>query len=82
MDFLRKFWPVSFKVVKGKYTTFYACFFFYAIICFLLKQVSQITTPVQILSTILYCIYLAVDVYSVVGVVLCVCQLFGVITQH
>lgn len=81
MDFMRKFWPLSFKVVKGSYKTFYISFFIYVIICFVLKRIAQFAAPVQILGTILYGIYLVVDVYSVVGVVLCVCQLFGVIKQ-
>ena len=81
MELMRKYWPLSFKVVKGSYKSFYINFFIYVIVCFVLKYVAQFAAPIQILGTILYGIYLVVDVYSVVGVVLCVCQMFGVFKQ-
>lgn len=77
MNTMKKLWPLSFKVVKGSYKSFYISFFIYVVVCFLLQQLAQITAPVQVLGTILNVLYLAVDVYSVVGVVLCVFQLFG-----
>ena len=81
MDLLKKFWPLSFRVVKGSYKTFYISFFVYVVVCFLMERLANIAAPVQVLGTVLNVLYICVDVYSVVGVVLCVCQLFGVIKK-
>lgn len=81
MSFLRKYWPLSFKVVKGSYKSFYISFLIYVAVCFILKYLAQVTAPIQILGPILYGVHFVADLYSVIGVVLCVCQLFGAIKQ-
>lgn len=79
MEVLGKIFPLSFKVKEGSYTSFFICFFIYAAVCFGLEMLSSVAAPIAGLGMALYILYYAVDVYSVIGVVLCVCRLFGVI---
>ncbi len=78
MNFAKKFWPISFKVKKGNLVSFLLYFFVYVVVCFVFEKLAQFVAPINVLGTILYVLYVVVDVYSVVGVVLCIFQLFGI----
>ncbi len=76
MGLIKKLWPLSFKVKKNNYLSFFVCFFIYAAVCFCLEWLSGLTDGA--LGTVLYVIFYVVDVYSVIGVVMCAFRLFGV----
>lgn len=79
MELISKLWPLSFKVQRNHYASFFLWFFVYAVVCFALELLSGLVAPVIVLGSVLYVIYVAVEVYCVIGVVLCVFRLFGVI---
>ena len=75
---LQKIWPTPYKVKKGDLVSFLIQLIIFIIVCAVIGWVIGFVASLPIINIFGWILGLAVEVYSVVGIVLCILNFLGV----
>ena len=79
MDFLKKLWPTPFKIQKGNVVSFIVQLIIFLVVCAVVGWLIGILAGIPILGLIFALIGSLMEIYSAVGIVLCVLKFLGVV---
>ena len=79
MDMLKKLWPTPFKIEKGNVGSFVVQLIIFIVVCAVVGIVIGLLSAIPILGIIFWILGSLVELYSFVGVVLCILQFAGVL---
>ena len=75
---LQKLWPTPYKIKKGDLGSFLIQLIIFIIVCVVIGWVIGLVASLPIINIFGWILGLAVEVYSVVGIVLCLLNFLGV----
>lgn len=75
---LQKLWPTPYKIKKGDLGSFLIQLIIFIIVCAVIGWVIGLVASLPIINIFGWILGLAVEVYSVVGIVLCLLNFLGV----
>ena len=78
MKFFKKFWPTTFKVKKGKLLSLIVQLIIFLIICAVIGWLISILGKLPIIGLFAGLVGTILEIYSVVGIVLCVLNFLGI----
>ena len=78
MDFLRNIWPTPFKISKGDGVTFVIQLVVFVVACALIGWLIGVLAGIPIIGLIFKILGSLLEVYGIVGIVLCLLRFFGV----
>ncbi len=79
MDFLRTLWPTPFKIKKGDLSSFIVQLIIFIVVCAVFGILIGVLAKLPIIGIIFGAIGGLIELYSVVGIVLCVVQFLGLL---
>ena len=79
MDFLKSLWPTPFKIKKGELASFLIQLVIFVVICAVVGVLFNVLGAIPILGTIFVVFGSLVEIYGIVGIVLCVLKFAGVV---
>lgn len=77
MNELKKYWPTAFKVEKGDVASMIIQIVILAVVCIVAGTLIGLLAGVPILGIIVSIVCALIDVYGIVGIVLCVLKYLG-----
>lgn len=77
MDMLKKYWPTPFKIVEKDVVSFVTQLVIFIVVCAVIGFVIGICSAIPVLGIIFWILGLIVEVYGIVGIVLCVLKFLG-----
>ena len=78
MDFLKKFWPTTFKVEKGNVASLIIQLVIFIVICAVVGWLISLLALIPVIGLLAGLIGALLEIYSIVGIVLCVLNFLGV----
>ena len=75
---LQKLWPTPYKIKKGDLVSFLIQLIIFILVCVVIGWVIGLVASLPIINIFGWILGLAVEVYSVVGIVLCLLNFLGV----
>lgn len=79
MDLLRKIWPTPFNIKSGNFGSFIIQLIIFIIICIVVGWLMSLLSSIPVIGVIFSIIGSLMGIYSLVGVVLCILNFFGVL---
>ncbi len=79
MDFIKKLWPTPFKIKKGDIASLLIQGIIFLVICAVLGWLIGLLAKFPIIGIIFTLVGSLMEIYSFVGLVLCVLKFFGVV---
>ena len=79
MDLLKKIWPTPFKIEKKNLTSFLVQLIIFVVICAVVGVLFGVLGAIPILGIIFWILGSLLEIYSIVGIVLCVLVFLDVI---
>ena len=79
MDFLKSLWPTPFKIERKNLTSFLVQLIIFIVVCAVVGVLIGILSAIPILGIIFWIVGGLLEVYSVVGIVLCILVFLDVI---
>ena len=79
MDILRKFWPTPFKVQKGDIASFIIQLVIFVVICAVVGWAISLLAGIPVIGIIFTLAGSLMEIYGLVGIVLCVLKFLGII---
>lgn len=79
MDILRKYWPTPFKIQKGDLASFLIQLIIFIVVCAIGGVLIGVLAAIPVVNIIAWILGLLLDIYSVVGIVLCVLKFIGTV---
>lgn len=76
---LQKLWPTPYKIKKGNLGSFLVQLIIFIVVCALVGWLIGVLSGIPILGLIFKIVGLLVEVYGLVGIVLCVLKFVGVV---
>lgn len=76
---LKRLWPTPFKIEKGNVGSFVVQLIIFIVVCAVVGIVIGLLSAIPILGIIFWILGSLVELYSFVGVVLCILQFAGVL---
>ena len=78
MDFLKTLWPTPFKIKKGDLASFLIQLIIFIVITAVVGVLIGLLSTVPIIGIIFWIIGSLIELYTIVGIVLCVLNFLGV----
>lgn len=79
MDFLRKLWPTPFKIERKNVASFVIQLIIFIVICAVVGVLIGVLSSIPVLGIIFWILGSLMEVYSIVGIVLCILVFLDVI---
>ena len=79
MDMLKKLWPTPFKIERKNPTSFLVQLIIFIVVCAVVGVLIGVLSSIPILGIIFWIVGSLLEIYSIVGVVLCVLVFLDVI---
>lgn len=79
MDFLKKLWPTPFKIEKMNAVSFVVQLLIFVVICAVVGWLIGVLASIPILGIIFSILGGLMELYGLIGVILCVLKFVGVI---
>lgn len=79
MDMLKKLWPTPFKIERKNLTSFLVQLIIFIVVCAVVGVLIGVLSSIPILGIIFWIVGSLLEIYSIVGVVLCVLVFLDVI---
>ena len=79
MDFLKKVWPTPFKIEKGNLSSFLVRLILLVVVCAVIGLLIGVLARIPVVGILFGLVGSLVELYSIVGVVLCFLVYFDVL---
>lgn len=79
MDFLKKVWPTPFKIEKGNLSSFLVRLILLVVVCAVIGILIGVLARIPVVGILFGLVGSLVELYSIVGVVLCFLVYFDVL---
>ncbi len=79
MDLLKNLWPTPFKIKKGDLASFLIQLIIFVIVCAVVGVLFGVLGGIPILGIIFWIFGSLLEIYSIIGIVLCVLKFAGVV---
>ena len=79
MDMLKKLWPTPFKIERKNLSSFLIQLIIFIVVCAVVGVLIGVLSAIPILGIIFWIVGSLLEIYSIVGVVLCVLVFLDVI---
>lgn len=79
MQFLRSLWPTPFKIKKGDVVSLIVQLVIFLVVCAVVVWLIGILAGIPILGIIFALLGSLMEIYSLVGIVLCVLKFLGIV---
>ena len=79
MSFLKSFWPTPFKIQKGNVGSFIVQLIIFVVICAIIGWLFGILGGIPILGLIFKILGSLIELYSFIGIVLCILKFIGIV---
>ena len=79
MQFLRSLWPTPFKIKKGDVISLIVQLVIFLVVCAVVGWLIGILAGIPILGIIFTLLGSLMEIYSLVGIVLCVLKFLGIV---
>ena len=79
MDFLKKVWPTPFKIEKGNLSSFLVRLILLVVVCAVIGILIGVLAKIPVVGILFGLVGSLVELYSIVGVVLCFLVYFDVL---
>ena len=79
MDMLKKLWPTPFKIERKNLTSFLVQLIIFIVVCAVVGVLIGVLRSIPILGIIFWIVGSLLEIYSIVGIVLCVLVFLDVI---
>ena len=79
MDFLKTVWPTPFKIEKGNLSSFLVRLILLIVVCSVIGILIGVFAKIPVLGILFGLVGALVELYSLVGTVLCFLVYFGVL---
>ncbi|CDC64343.1 unknown [Clostridium sp. CAG:448] len=79
LEQLQKLWPIPFKVEKGNLTNFIVTLIIFIVVCAVFGILIGVLSSIPVLGIIFMIVGSLVNLYGLVGIVLCILRFCGVI---
>lgn len=79
MDFLKSLWPTPFKIERKNLASFLVQLIIFIVVCAVVGVLIGILSAIPILGIIFWIVGGLLEVYSIVGIVLCILVFLDVI---
>ena len=79
MDILRKYWPTPFKIEKGNLVSLLVQLVIFLVIMAVVGVLIGVLSAIPVLGIIFWIVGPLAEIYSTVGVVLCILKFIGVV---
>ena len=79
MDLLKKYWPTPFKIKTKDLTSFLVQLIIFVVVCAVVGVLMGVLGGIPILGILFKLVGALVEIYSVVGIVLCILKFIGVV---
>ena len=77
MDKIKKIWPTPFKIEEKNLTSFLVQLIIFVVICAIAGLLVNLLSLIPIVNIFSWIIGLALELYSIAGIVLCVLKFIG-----
>ena len=77
MDKIKKIWPTPFKIEEKNLTSFLVQLIIFVVICAIAGLLINLLSLIPIVNVFSWIIGLALELYSIAGIVLCVLKFIG-----
>lgn len=77
MDKIKKIWPTPFKIEEKNLTSFLVQLIIFVVICAIAGLLVNLLSLIPIVNIFTWIIGLALEAYSIAGIVLCVLKFLG-----
>ena len=79
MDSLKKIWPTPFKIKKGDLKSFLIQLIIFIVVCAVVGVLIGVLAKIPIVGIFTWILGILLEVYSIVGIVLCILKFFGIV---
>ena len=79
MDTLRKFWPTPFKIKEKDLASFLIQLIIFVVVCAVVGVLFGVLGGIPILGVIFWVLGALLEIYSIVGIVLCILIFLGIV---
>jgi hypothetical protein len=79
MDFLKKLWPTPFKIERKNLVSFLVQLIIFLVICAVVGVLIGVLSSIPIVGIIFWIVGSLMELYSIIGVVLCILVFLDVI---
>ena len=79
MDFLKKLWPTPFKIKEKDVASFIVQLVIFVLICAVMGVLIGVLSAIPILGIIFWIIGSLMELYSLVGIVLCILKFLAIV---
>lgn len=79
MDFLKKYWPTPFKIEKMNVVSFLIQLVIFVVVCAVVGWLIGILAKIAVIGIIFSILGGLVEIYGLVGIILCVLKFVGVV---
>ena len=79
MQFLRSLWPTPFKIKKGDVVSLIVQLVIFLVVCAVVGWLIGILAGIPILGIIFTLLGSLMEIYSLVGIVLCILKFLGIV---
>lgn len=77
MDKIKKIWPTPFKIEEKNLTSFLVQLIIFVVICAIAGLLINLLSLIPIVNIFSWIIGLALELYSIAGIILCVLKFIG-----
>ncbi len=77
MDFIKTLWPTPFKIKEKDFSSFIIQLIIFLVICAVVGVLIKIFALVPIIGIIFWIVGGLMELYSAVGIILCILQFLG-----
>ena len=81
MEFLKHFWPTPFKIEKGNLASFLVQLIIFVVACAVIGILIGVLAGIPILGIVFSILGALLEIYGVVGIVLCILKFIGVLEK-
>jgi len=79
MDFLKKLWPTPFKIERKNLVSFLVQLIIFLVICAVVGVLIGVLSAVPVVGIIFWIVGSLMELYSIIGVVLCILVFLDII---
>ena len=79
MNTLKKLWPTPFKIEKGNLASFIIQLIIFVVICAVVGVLIGVLSSIPIIGVIFWILGSLMELYSIIGIVLCVLVFLDVV---
>lgn len=79
MDLLKKIWPTPFKIKEKDVQSFLVQLIIFIVVCAVVGILIGVLAKIPLVGVIFSIVGAVVELYGLVGIILCILQFFGVL---